>query len=360
MELNTKITDYLLQRGLTKDVIERYGLSFNGVNLVIPVYLHDPQNPNSKVAFNKYRKNPYSTNENEPKYRYDKGSYARLYNEYDLEGCNEVIIAEGELDTLLLISKGYNAVTSTGGCLSFKETWAEKFEDKEVYVCFDKDESGVKAAIRMQTIIPHAKIIWLPEKMKGKDVTDFFEQYENKDFDKLIEDSESYILPNIKRNQLPELKTELKKVKAQYNGLMNIYNDKKNEAMSENKDTYFYDSIVEELQRQLKPIEVRLKRPVSINKRTQVDGEYVDTQIQFDDLIKDAKNFPITDMLEFNNSGFTHCIFHNEKTPSMKYYPDNNTCHCFGGCGTRDAIDIYMQLHDVEFKKAVLEICKKI
>lgn len=34
--------------------------------------------------------------------------------------------------------------------------------------------------------------------------------------------------------------------------------------------------------------------------------------------------------IEVNRSGFTSCLFHNERTPSMKLYPDH--FHCFG-CG---------------------------
>lgn len=68
--------------------------------------------------------------------------------------------------------------------------------------------------------------------------------------------------------------------------------------------------------------------------------------------IDKAKQYPIDQLLEFKG-GFTRCIFHEEKTGSMKYYKDKNRVHCFSCNQGWDAIDIYQKLNNVEFTEAV-------
>jgi len=68
--------------------------------------------------------------------------------------------------------------------------------------------------------------------------------------------------------------------------------------------------------------------------------------------IDKAKQYPIDQLLEFKG-GFTRCIFHEEKTGSMKYYKDKNRVHCFSCNKGWDAIDIYQKLNNVEFTEAV-------
>ncbi len=66
-----------------------------------------------------------------------------------------------------------------------------------------------------------------------------------------------------------------------------------------------------------------------------------------------AKQVPITNYIQFDQSGFAKCPFHSEKTGSLKYYKDINKVHCFGGCGSKDVIDIIMHMTNCDFKSAV-------
>jgi hypothetical protein len=70
--------------------------------------------------------------------------------------------------------------------------------------------------------------------------------------------------------------------------------------------------------------------------------------------VKAAKERPISDFIEFDYSNKRCCTFHNEKTPSMKYYPQTNTVHCFGQCGrTFDVISVVQNQYNVNFLEAI-------
>lgn len=73
--------------------------------------------------------------------------------------------------------------------------------------------------------------------------------------------------------------------------------------------------------------------------------------------IDKARAVPIPTILEINRSGFTKCIWHDEKTPSMKYYKNNNKVHCFGECQkSGDVIDVMMEIGKCEFLEAVTKL----
>jgi len=59
------------------------------------------------------------------------------------------------------------------------------------------------------------------------------------------------------------------------------------------------------------------------------------------------------DFIDFNYAGFCICPFHEEKTPSMKYYKDTFRFHCYG-CGWHgNMIDFIMQRDNINFIDAV-------
>lgn len=74
----------------------------------------------------------------------------------------------------------------------------------------------------------------------------------------------------------------------------------------------------------------------------------------FEQKLARARAVPIDTILDFNNQGFARCVFHNEKTPSMKYYAKDNRVKCFGGCGRyADGIEIVRHLYNYSFVEAV-------
>lgn len=59
---------------------------------------------------------------------------------------------------------------------------------------------------------------------------------------------------------------------------------------------------------------------------------------------------------ELNRSGFTCCMFHSEKTPSMKLYKENKRYHCFGCGADGNVIDFVMTYFKLDFSQAMARI----
>lgn len=71
-----------------------------------------------------------------------------------------------------------------------------------------------------------------------------------------------------------------------------------------------------------------------------------------------AKRFPIKEMVEFSRGGFAKCLWHEERTGSMKLYPDNHV-HCFSCGRTGDAIDVAMAVNGTDFMSAMRILLRK-
>lgn len=187
MSLNQNHKNWLINRGITEEILNDFDISSAYNRIVIPI-----RDQNGIILFNKYRRDPEEIEG--PKYTYDTGATVKLFNIRILPtlqylGATEVkkvIICEGELDALCLIAHGYNAVTSTGGAQSFQRDWIPFFVGVEVFVCLDHDKAGEQGTMKITQMIPEAKVIPLPDEVGIKDVTDFFRKYDNKMFDALM------------------------------------------------------------------------------------------------------------------------------------------------------------------------------
>ncbi len=171
------IREYLHRRGLTDAIINTYKLGYGQFYrkpwITIPI-----KNICGNYSFFKLRQDPAFGND---KITYPKGAEAQLYDLENLTKPNiPLIICEGELDRLLLLSKDVPAITSTHGAMTFKEEWVEKIgKDRKIYVCFDNDEAGKKGSERVAKMVENGGcktyIITLPEEVGDKgDITDYF------------------------------------------------------------------------------------------------------------------------------------------------------------------------------------------
>lgn len=111
---------------------------------------------------------------------------ARLYPEPPDPSLDEVLVLEGEMDTILARQFGFNAVTGSGGAKVWKPDWNKHFQDKRVFVCMDSDKTGhvgrKKILNNIKSVAKEVFFVDLPfpvEEKNGKDVTDFW--HETKD-----------------------------------------------------------------------------------------------------------------------------------------------------------------------------------
>ncbi len=180
--LPSHIRQYLNDRGLSDAVIDEYKLGhgrfYGKLWITIPI-----KDKYDNYSFFKLRQDPAFGSD---KITYPKGAEAQLYDwkmlrKVKVETDARLIISEGELDRLLLVSKGVSAVTSTHGAGTFKEEWADELIGKyrNIYVCFDNDDAGKKGAERVAQMLENVGcgvyVITLPESVgKCGDITDYF------------------------------------------------------------------------------------------------------------------------------------------------------------------------------------------
>ena len=140
MALPAHIRQYLNARGISDAVIDTHNLGwgkFYAKNwITIPI-----KDIYGAFRFFKLRQDP---NAGDEKITYPKRVQAQIYGwEMLTNANNSLIICEGELDRLVLLSKNIPAITSTHGAMTFKQEWCEKVgKGRKIYICYDNDDAG--------------------------------------------------------------------------------------------------------------------------------------------------------------------------------------------------------------------------
>lgn len=197
--LPQRLWKYLNERGIPDALIHKHLLGWNGQRITIPI-----PDREGKFTFFKLAKDPEDRTDS-PKMLATRGAHAELYGwERVLAKPEQIIICEGEFDRLVLEGQqGFAAVTSTGGAMTFREEWAEAFREiPRVYVCFDHDTAGRAGAERVGWLIPHARMVRLPDEVgEGGDATDFFLRLRRsrEDFARLLEEAQPVSAGNEQR-----------------------------------------------------------------------------------------------------------------------------------------------------------------
>lgn len=179
--LPVNIREYLNKRGIRDEIIDEYKLGwgkFYGKSwITIPI-----PDINGTYKFFKLRQDPNIGND---KITYPKGSEAQIYGWETLQDpIDSIMICEGELDRLAMLSIAMPTITSTHGAMTFKKEWVEKIgTGRKIYICFDNDEAGKKGAKRVAEMLENTEnelfIIPLPEEVgEGGDLTDFLTKFE--------------------------------------------------------------------------------------------------------------------------------------------------------------------------------------
>ncbi len=295
--LPARIRGYLNGRGIPDSTIDGHLLGWNGFRITIPI-----TNRASEIAFFKLRKDPADQSDG-PKMLATPDSHVELYGwERLLAKPESIVICEGEFDRLVLESQGFAAITSTGGAGTFRPEWAEELHGiPNVYICFDQDEAGRNGALRVARLIPHARIVKLPDKVgAGGDVTDFFVRLgrNRDDFVHLME--ESRLLPTAESTSTTEARPSHRRP---------LGDSDANQLKA--------DILIEEIVRQYIPL-----RPVGRN------------------LV-------------------AHCPFHNDKKPSFVIFLATQSFYCFGCQVHGDVLSFLMRMENLTFREA-LAVCRRI
>lgn len=189
--------DYLMNhRGFSRDIIERQKLGLKRryfretgeVRALLYPYL-----VNGNCVFVHYRTlptMPVSENKVPKSFNSPKGWDAPLYNQEVLQaGIKDVILVEGEANTIAGIDHGIQTICGVPGANFKKADWIEtldKLELDRIYICYDSDRVGQKAAQTLASRIGVEKCwrITLPSfeftdpetglQKKGKDLNEWF------------------------------------------------------------------------------------------------------------------------------------------------------------------------------------------
>lgn len=192
---------------ITKEVIDELNLGYMLNCLATPVF----KNGNLiNIARYNINKDP-----NYPKVRYNENTNSGDIVPFDVwkKDFRATVICEGEKDMLVARSNGFNAITLTGGSQSsLQAEYFDYFKDRDVYICYDNDDAGVRGAKKLyKDLQRHCKNVHVADigyvcKETKEDVTDFFVKY-----DKGYEDFKELLLNHSKKltdEELEEVKTK--------------------------------------------------------------------------------------------------------------------------------------------------------
>lgn len=184
---------FLDRRGLNNGTVKKFEIGHNGNAFTIPI-----RDQSGVLANIRYYDMMAPRGRRKIWSEAGWGSPPRLFPFSAVESSSsEIVICEGELDCLVLIQNGFNAVTRTAGADTWDRSWNKYFAGKTVYLCNDRDRKGAEANVKISHALKkHAKeirIIHLPFRMqpkRGKDVTDFFAEHTVEEFRTLMRESE--------------------------------------------------------------------------------------------------------------------------------------------------------------------------
>jgi len=291
-QLPNHIRDYLrIERGLSDAVIDKYQLGWDGRRIAIPI-----RDRSGHVSFFKLAKAPGDKSDS-PKMKATLGSRAELYG-WDRASAtlDQIIICEGEFDRLVLESRGYAAVTSTAGALTFRREWADALRSvPAVYICFDRDASGEAGARRVAWLLPQAKVITLPPEVgHAGDATNFFVGLDQtiEDFDALLAQAQP---------------------------------------LAEQERTGFQPAAHK-----------------AFGKVGRSEAAELKAQVRIEDWVAASL------ALEVQGSNYAaHCPFHDDAKPSFVVFPPTQTFYCFGCRVHGDVFTFLMRMRSITFMDAV-------
>lgn len=203
----SELPSYLLSKGFTYEemllsgVVDKKDNRYYdalGERLIIPIINQFNQvvafggRLLEKADFAKYKNTKETFIFSKSNNLYNLNNLKKLKNEKGLDG---VIIVEGYMDTISLVGAGFeNVVASMGTALTKDQARILKRYTDKVYICYDGDFAGQKAAIRGLEILTEegleVKVVALPD---GLDPDDVVKQFGAEGYRKLLTEAKLLI-----------------------------------------------------------------------------------------------------------------------------------------------------------------------
>lgn len=145
----------------------------------------------------------------EKQYQNGKNRRTVLYNSDCITKYRDIIICEGEIDALTLMSKGYqNVVATTCGAGTFNDEWISLLRGKSIVIIYDSDSAGRVGADNLaKKLACFVKNVRLPEQYE--DINDFFKAgHTRKDLDDMIDATERHLTVNHVKTPLQAIEDE--------------------------------------------------------------------------------------------------------------------------------------------------------
>jgi hypothetical protein len=174
--LPTDIIEYLNARGISNEIIKSHKLGYmnqyGSFWIAIPI-----KDIDGNYSYFKLRQDPKYGNKKItwPSGNVDMEVEAQIYDwESLIMASGKILIAEGEMDTLLMKSNGVQCVCGTHGAGTTKDNWMEYFNPElEYYICYDNDNAGRTGALNTASKLfkngcKNISIITLPEEVGEK------------------------------------------------------------------------------------------------------------------------------------------------------------------------------------------------
>lgn len=207
-EAYTYLTD---ERGLSEKTIKKFVLGYDYERNAISIPVHKD---NEAIAI-KYR----FLKPDRYKYGAEKGCESWLYNEEGLNQAKEkgyVIVVEGEFDLMCAWQAGYKNVISPAQGKNSYTVWIEKLDTiPKVIIAYDNDKAGKDEAQKFADKVGIEKAFELQWPEGIKDATEYFQKYEAKQFQELVDTATPFYTYQYKG--LGEVIKEIRDVKIDYN-----------------------------------------------------------------------------------------------------------------------------------------------
>ena len=169
----------LKERGIDYATCKKYHWFIQNGSLIVPYTVESTETGLRTSCYKAISYDDYGRGQYGKKNIMTKGS-STLYPMSQLSS-NRIVLCEGEYDVMALISHGFNAITGTAGCSTWRPEWSWALSGKNVTILYDNDDPGRKGATRVKdSLLPYVESVSISsfpiDKCKGYDVCDYFKE----------------------------------------------------------------------------------------------------------------------------------------------------------------------------------------